>query len=164
MDCKSEIMIPVVKFVRSFEALLEIMAKLLGLVIVYVIFEFVGKLLMEGAFRSDTLLSLVVLPAIYVLKDSHRILEPYFLKIVLSDDSVTVESGILTKSLDCLNLKTVENVELITTPLGRIFEYATLNVYAYGSWVEIPHVKHPLPVKEKIEAVISKRSNVGNPT
>ena len=151
MDSKSEEEISVVRLPRSFEAFLEIVAKLLGLVIVYLIFECVGNILMGDEFRSDTLLSLVVLPAIYILKDLHIILEPYFIKIQLNDEQVTVESGILTKRLDCLNLKTVENVELITTPLGRLCGYSSLNVYAYGSWVEIPFVKSPLPIKEKIE-------------
>lgn len=157
MNSMSEEKIPVVKFVRSIEAFFELMAKLSGLVVVYAIFEFVGKLLMGGEFRSDTLLSLVVLPAIYVLKDSHKILEPYFVNILLSDEKVTVESGILTKRLDCLNLKNVENVELITTLLGRLRGYSTLYLYAYGSWVEIPFVKSPLPIKERIESGLKRR-------
>lgn len=157
MNSMQEEEISVIKGPRSIEAFFELVAKLLGLVVVYAIFEFVGKSLMGEAFRSDTLLSLVVLPAIYVLKDSHRILEPYFVKILLSDEKVTVESGILTKRLDCLSLQNVENVELITTLLGRLCGYSTLYVYAYGSWVVIPFVESPLPIKERIEAGLSKK-------
>lgn len=163
MSSMPEEKISVVRGPRSFEAFLELMAKLLGLVVVYAIFEFVGKSLMGEEFRSDTLLSLVVLPAIYVLKDSHRILEPYFVKILLSDEKVSVESGILTKRLDCLNLQNVENVELITTLVGRLCGYSTLYVYAYGSWVEIPFVESPLPIKERIEAGLTRRTEPGTP-
>ena len=148
--------IPVARFTPSFEALLEVLAKLLGLAVVYIIFEAVGKWLMGEDFRSDTLLSLVVLPAIYVLKDSYTIFEPYFVKIHLSEENVTVETGILTKNLDSLNLKTVENIEIITSPLGRIKGYSTLHVFSYGSWVELPHVKSPAVVKERIESSITR--------
>jgi uncharacterized membrane protein YdbT with pleckstrin-like domain len=151
--------VSIVKVARSIEAFFELIAKLLGLVIVYLIFEFVGNQLMPGEFRSDTLLSLVVLPAIYVLKDVYQILEPFFVTIQLSDEQVSVESGILTRRLDCLQLTTVENVELITTPVGRLCGYSTLCVYAYGSWVEIPFVESPLPIKARIEAGITKRSS-----
>jgi len=147
--------ISVARFAPSFEALVEILAKIFGLAIVYIIFEAVGKWLMGEDFRSDTLLSLVVLPSIYVLKDSYTIFEPYFVRIHLCDENVTVETGILTKNLDSLNLKTVENVEIITSPLGRIRGYSTLHVFTYGSWVELPHVKSPLVVKEIIEAGIT---------
>lgn len=68
--------VPVVKLARSIEALFELMFELIGLVIVYVIFEFVGKLLIGIEFKSDMLLSLVVLPAIYVLRDLHTIFAP----------------------------------------------------------------------------------------
>lgn len=72
--------IPVAKLLPSFEALLEVLVKLFGLAIVYIIFEAVGKWLMGDDFRADMLLSVVVLPAIYVLKDSYTIFEPYFVK------------------------------------------------------------------------------------
>jgi uncharacterized membrane protein YdbT with pleckstrin-like domain len=154
----SEGNVPVVKLARSIEALCELMVELIGLVIVYVIFEFVGKSLISN-FQSDMLLSLVVLPAIYVLRDLHTIFAPFFVKIVLHEDTITVESGILTRRLDCLNLQTVENIELITTLLGRFIGYSTLTIYAYGSWVQLPNVKSPEEVKAKIEASITKRSN-----
>lgn len=159
MDNKHEEVVPVERLWCSIEAILELAVKLLGLVVVYLVFEFIGKLITGGEFKPDTLLSLVVLPAIYILKELHVVLEPFFVNIILSDDQVTVESGILTRRLDCLNLKNVENVEMITTPFGRLFDYSTLVVYAYGSWVKIPHIKSPLPVKKRIEESIVKQSD-----
>ena len=144
----------VVKFFPSVESFLEIIIKLFGVCVVYILFKFVGDQLLGDQFRPDTLLSLVVLPAIYILKDSYLMFEPYFVRVSLSDKTVTVESGILTKRLDCLNLKTVENVEMIRTVLGRLLGYGTLNVYAYGSWVEIPYVENVSIIKSKIESSI----------
>lgn len=148
--------IQVAKIYPSFEALIVLAAKMAGLVIVYLIFEVVGKWLIGDDFNTETLLSLVILPTIYVLKDSYTILEPYFVKINLCQESVTVETGILTKNLDCLNLKTVENIEIITSPLGRLGKYSTLHVFSYGSWVELPHVKSAVAVKERIESGLKK--------
>ncbi|MDH5394428.1 MAG: PH domain-containing protein [Gammaproteobacteria bacterium] len=146
--------IAVARLAPALEALLEVVIKIFGLAVIYVIFEAVGKWLIGEGFRTDTLLSLVVLPSIYVLKDSYTIFEPFFVKIYLGEENVTVETGILTKNLDSLNLQTVENVEIITSPLGRLRGYSTLHVYSYGSWVELPHVKSPLLVKDIIESAI----------
>ncbi|NMV23400.1 PH domain-containing protein, partial [Vibrio parahaemolyticus] len=77
---------------------------------------------------------------IYVLKDLHTIIEPFFVKVWMNEESVKVQSGILTQRIDNLILKNVENVELTKSPIGRVFGYTTLCLYAYGSWVELPFV------------------------
>ena len=133
--------VEVVKLARCFEAACEILCRLLGLVIVYVMFELIGTEVVGTHFQKDTLLSLVVLPAIYVLKDLHTIFEPYFVKVWMNKESVKVQSGILTQRIDNLILKNVENVELTKSPIGRLCGYTTLCLYAYGSWVELPFVK-----------------------
>ncbi|KON51684.1 hypothetical protein ACX11_21500 [Vibrio parahaemolyticus] len=133
--------VEVVKVARCFEAMGEILCRLLGLVLVYVMFEFIGTKVVGASFQKDTLLSLVVLPAIYVLKDLHTIIEPFFVKVWMNEESVKVQSGILTQRIDNLILKNVENVELTKSPIGRVFGYTTLCLYAYGSWVELPFVK-----------------------
>lgn len=131
----------VVKLAPFIEAIIEILCRLLGLVIVYVVFEYIGTEVVGTNFQKDTLLSLVVLPAIYVLKDLHTIFEPFFVKIWISEESVKVQSGILTQRIDTLILNNIENVELIKSPIGRFFGYTTLFLNAYGSGVELPFVK-----------------------
>lgn len=146
--------IPVVKMARSIEILLELIAEIFGLLAAYYIFEFVGKLIIGSNFRSDMLLSIVVLPAIYILRGFYAVFSPYFVTIKLHEYTITVETGILTKRIDSLKLKTVENIELITTPLGRLVGYSTLSLYACGSAIHLPNVKSPFLVKEKINEAI----------
>ena len=142
------------------EVIGEILFKILGLYIVYLIFDFIGKWIEVGDVTSNTLLSIVVLPAIYVLKDAYAIFTPFTVTISLSDNDITVEQGIYTKRLDCLKLDTVENVELITTALGRYKSYGTLDLYSYVSTIQIPNVKDYLNIKDDIESRIEacKRS------
>jgi hypothetical protein len=59
------------------EVIGEILFKILGLYIVYLIFDFIGKWIEVGDVTSNTLLSIVVLPAIYVLKDAYAIFTPF---------------------------------------------------------------------------------------
>lgn len=89
--------IKIANFWRSIEAFGEICTRILGLGLVYLIFSFIGQELIGEQFKNDVLLSLVVLPAIYVLKDSHKILEAVFINVIAKDNSITVFSGILTK-------------------------------------------------------------------
>ena len=143
--------IKIAKFWRSIEAFGEICTRILGLGLVYLIFSFIGQELIGEQFKNDVLLSLVVLPAIYVLKDSHKILEAVFINVIAKDNSITVFSGILTKREDKLGFKSVENVEQVTTFLGRIFGYSTIHLYAYGSWVRIPFIKDPKSLRVWLE-------------
>lgn len=147
--------IEIAKFWRSVEAVFEIIARIIGLIIVYLIFELIGKELIGDSFQKDVLLSLVVLPAIYVLKDSYKIFEAYFVKIELQNDSITVTTGILTIREDRLGFKSVENIEQVTTLLGRIVGYSTIYLYAYGSWVKIPFVRNANKLKDWLNKSIT---------
>ena len=100
------------------------------------------------------LLSLVVLPSILVLKSSGKIIEPYFVKVFLNNETLSVKQGILTTYEDSLSLKTVENIEVTTTLLGKWLNYATIRVFAYGAWVTIPNIKNASSVKESIEKIV----------
>lgn len=151
--------IEIAKGWRSIEAFFEIIARIVGLIIVYAIFEFIGKKLIGDDFQKDILLSLVVLPAIYVLKDSYKILEAFFVKIEAADNSVTVTAGILTVRKDQLGFKSVENIEQVTTIIGRIVGYSTIYLYAYGSWVKIPFVKNADALKDWLDKRITKQSS-----
>jgi len=73
--------------------------------------------------------------------------------VSLSDNTISVKHGFLTTFEDSLNLRTVENIEVVTSVFGKVLDYATLRVYTYGSWVEIPNVKSPSKLKERIELI-----------
>jgi hypothetical protein len=143
------------KVIRSVEAFLEIGFKLVGVYITYLAFNFCGEFLFEGNFNSDTLFSLLMLPALYVLKTAHVIVSPYFVQVKMSGIEVESRTGILTQRLDKLNLKTVENIEVVTTLGGRLFKYSTIYLYAHGSWVCLPFLKNPNQIKLKIEAKLN---------
>jgi uncharacterized membrane protein YdbT with pleckstrin-like domain len=143
---------------RSCEVIGEIFLKVLGLCLVYLIFKFIGKWLVGENFTPDTLLSIVVLPAIYILKDTYQIFTPWSVTVTLSDSDITVKQGIFTQRLDCLKFDTIENVELITTVLGRYCNYGTLQLYSYGAGIEVPSIKDFKNIQSKIEARIQEKS------
>lgn len=143
-----------VRWPITVEVIGGILLKILGLCLVYFIFEFIGRWLIGDSFSSDLLLSVVVLPAIYVFQDIYETITPFTVTVTLSDDEITVKQGIYTKRIDCLKLDTVENVELITTGLGRYRNYGTLDLYSYGSTIRIPNVKNYMDIKNNIESRI----------
>ncbi|UJF21504.1 PH domain-containing protein [Shewanella sp. OMA3-2] len=72
----------------------------------------------------------------------------------ISDTEVEARTGVLTHRLDKLNLKTVENIEVISTLGGRIFGYSSIYLYAYGSWVHLPFITNCDQVKASLEGKI----------
>jgi uncharacterized membrane protein YdbT with pleckstrin-like domain len=130
---------------------------LLGLCLVYLIFKAIGEHLIGDEFSPDILLSLVVLPSILVLKSSMGILEPYFVEVSLVEETLSVKQGIFTTFEDSLSLKTVENIEVITSLLGKLLNYSTLRVYAYGSWVVVPNIKNAQALKNRIDSIVKKK-------
>lgn len=144
---------------RAIEAALEMILKLIGLLVVFLAFDFIAQWLLNENFNSDTLLSLVILPAIYVLKECDTIIKPFTIKVHLSETLVKVESGLLTQKTDSLNLRNIENIEVISTLIGRWKNYSTLYLYAYGSWVQLPYIKNAEEIKSTIEKIIENQSN-----
>ncbi len=141
----------------AIEAAIDILLQLFGLCLMYLLFKEIGEYLIGENFSKDVLLSLVVLPSILVLKSVGEVFEPYFVEVSLSDETLSVKQGILTTFEDSLSLKNVENIEVITTVLGKYLNYATLRVYAYGSWVVVPNVKNAEALKEKIEQIMGNK-------
>ncbi len=137
-----EKLIPTSKYRRAMEALLEVVFKLFGLYLTYLAFNWFGEILLKSDYRADTLFSVVLLPALYILKDAHVILAPIFVKVKDSGTSITVTTGILTKRVDKLGFETVENIEVIQTIARRLFGFGTVDLYAYGSGIRIPYVKN----------------------
>lgn len=132
--------IPTSKWIRCIEAFLELTFKLLGIYVVYFAINWLGKDLFGSDFRQDTLLSLLLLPAIYVLRDLLIIIEPFFSDVKMSELQVTVKSGISPRIIDTLNLASVDNIEIVKTPLGYCFNYASIRLYGRGGSVDMPFV------------------------
>jgi hypothetical protein len=142
---------------RSLEAILEILVKLAGL---YIVYKF-GSLMMNSVDASNTLFSILMLPALLILRDAHIIFEPFTIRTQITDSEVTVTRGLLTRKSDRLSIKTLENIELVKTPLGRLnigtwCNYGTLNLYAYGGTVVMPYLKNPEGIQMEIEAILKK--------
>jgi|TARA_R110000744_G_scaffold38010_3_gene87015 hypothetical protein len=142
---------------RALEAILEILVKLAGL---YMVYKF-GSIMMDSVDASNTLFSILMLPALLILRDAHIILEPFTIRTQITDSEVTVTRGLLTRKSDRLSIKTLENIELVKTPLGRLnigswCSYGTLNLYAYGGTVVMPYLKNPKGIQTDIEAILKK--------
>ncbi len=157
----NETIIETVKLPRTIEASLEIIIKLIGL---YLVYKF-GIVIMDDADSNNTLFSILLLPALLVLKNAHVIVEPFTIKASMTEYSVTVTSGFLTRKTDKLSIDTLENIELVKTPLGQFKSplwgnYGTLNLYAYGGTVVMPYLKSPENVQKEIEIIMQEKFNL----
>ncbi|MGI2104858.1 PH domain-containing protein [Shewanella frigidimarina] len=140
---------------RSAEAFIEIILKLVGVYLTYLIFNKLGQGLLDADFSSETLFSLLMLPSLYILKSADTVISPWFVMVNISDTEVEARTGVLTQRLDKLNLKNVENIEIISTLGGRIFGYSSIYLYAYGSWVLLPFITNCDQVKASLESKIN---------
>ncbi|MFT4805879.1 MAG: hypothetical protein ACI9YE_003108 [Psychroserpens sp.] len=148
--------IPTSKWIRSLEAFLELCFKLLGIYIVYFAINWLGKELFASNFRQDTLLSLLLLPAIYILRDVLIIFEPFFAVVNKSESQVTVRSGITPRVIDTLNIASVDNIEIVRTPFGYCFNYASIRLYGRGGSVDMPYVINAEEVSKTINICDTK--------
>ena len=155
----SVITIKTSKFFRCIERLIEIIMKLAGLYLPYLIFNALGRFLLEDDYRADTLFSLVLLPALYIIKDAHIIIAPFFVKVIKSKNCIETQTGILTQRIDKLGFETVENIEVIKSIGGRWLNYGSIYLYAHGSWVVLPSVLDPESVQIEIEDSLKLKLN-----
>jgi hypothetical protein len=166
-----------VKFARSVEAFFELIFKLIGIGITYIflnsllimlfkenghsaLIDSYGLSLFYKENQSEDLINLLIFPALYVLKDSYKIFEPYRVFAYMRETDVTVVSGILTKRTDKLKIENLENIELVQTPFGHWNylpweKYGTLNLHAFGGLVVIPYLEEPEAIQLKIEKNLS---------
>ena len=93
---------------------------------------------------------MLLLPAIYVLRNLLIIFEPFFSVVKKSDTQVTVKSGITPIIIDTLNLSSVDNIEIVKTPLGYCFNYASIRLYGRGGSVDMPFVINAEEVSKTI--------------
>ncbi|MFP8966550.1 PH domain-containing protein [Pokkaliibacter sp. CJK22405] len=128
------------RWIPCLEQLLTILAELIGLVLTYITFKYVANYFTES-FNSDYLLSIALLPALYILKSIGVIIEPLFIKIERSENHITATTGILTRRKDKIALNKIENVERVQTFLGRRCGYCTITLYAPGGWVKLPNIQ-----------------------
>ena len=128
------------KLNRCVEAVFEVLARLLGIILVYVFLNTV--LIFFGLLDSqnDLMVSLLILPVLYILKDSYKIIEPYTVSVELYKTEISVTRGLLTKVTDTLEFPTVDNIEVTKTIFGRIYNHASIRLIAPGGWVEILHL------------------------
>lgn len=146
------------KWIRSIEAIFEIFFQLLGVWGTFLLFNLFGEKIMGEDFSSDTLFSVLLLPALYILKGAHIIFYPFFVKVRISSKEVESVTGIFTRRSDKLDLKTVENIEVVSNILGRIFNYGTLYFYSYGAWVGLPFIMSASEIKNQLEEAIKSNS------
>ena len=128
------------KLNRCVEAVFEVLARLFGIILVYVFLNTV--LIFFGLLDSenDLMVSLLILPVLYILKDSYKVVEPFTISASLHETEVTVTRGLITKVTDTLELPTIDNIEITKTILGRVYNHASIRLIAPGGWVEIPHL------------------------
>jgi hypothetical protein len=162
-----------VSLARSFEAFFEIIFKLIGIALTYILLNGVliiifkadglnlltnsyGLLLINKEYQSEDLFNLLIFPVLYVLRDSYKIAEPFYINAYMTNSDITVVSGILTRTTDKLRIENLENIELVKTPMGRwnlgIWKkYGTLNLHAFGGLVVIPYLASPETEQLEIE-------------
>jgi|GEM_PF-1165804 len=140
------------KWIRAFEALLETAAKLCAVYVVYLGFNWLVGTFLGKSVAEDTLLSLLLLPALYILRESDQIIDPFTVRVVLHSDKVSSKRGISPRINDTLEYQSVENIEVITPILGKITGYSTVRLYSPGGSVEIPYAFQA----EKVVRIIEK--------
>lgn len=155
-------LIKTAKFPRLIEAIFELVAKLVGSYCVYILFNWFISTVLDKDVKEDTLLSLLLLPALYVLKDVYVIIDPMTVTVERYRDKISVTRGLAPKIIDTLEFKSVENTEVITTLLGRCCGYSTIRLYSPGGLVEMPHVYKAQKILKFINRTqkhITKRNN-----
>ena len=75
---KNLIAYPTSKYLRGIEAGIEIVFNLLGVFGTYIVFNWLGKYIFDSDFSSETLFSLLLFPALYILKSADEIVSPIF--------------------------------------------------------------------------------------
>ena len=139
------------KIPRSIEALLEVFFNLFAVYVVYQGFNWFVIDVFNQELAGDTLLSLLLLPALYILKDLNPI-DPLTVVVERYPDKISVKRGISPRVRDTLEFRNVENIEVITTLLGSILGYSTIILYSPGGLVEMPYVYQA----DKIVSIINR--------
>ena len=140
------------KLPRAIEAACEIAVRLLGIFVVYQGFDFLLKTIEASSGSQDLLISMLLLPALYILKDSFCVIEPFSVRVEFYEMKVSVFRGLAPRVKDTLEFKNSENIEVITTIFGRVCGYSTVRLYSPGGYVEIPYVYQPEDIVSRVES------------
>lgn len=143
------------KWLRSLEAIVEIGFKLVAVYFVYLGFNWLVTSLLGKDVSEETLTSILLLPALFIIKDADQIIDPLTVKVHLHSNRVSATRGLAVRVNDTLEYKSVENVEVIKTILGRIAGYSTIRLYSPGGSVEIPFAYKA----EKVTRIIFRHKN-----
>jgi len=92
----------------------------------------------------------VILPLVAVLKTAYLDFEPLFIQAAYSQNSIIVRRGTAAESIERFDLRTIENIELKLTPIGKLRNSGSLNIFGYGGQIQIPYVRDPLDVQAKL--------------
>ena len=138
------------------EEICKIGLKVLLLLILFYILNIIGEklaqnnFLIQGGFNSDILYSVLVLPLLYSLKDIKDCFESVFIKVWKGNGYITVKRGCLNIRYDKLYLNEINNIELTRSLCGKMGQYCSIDLYAMGGFLRIPHLKEN---KENVKVI-----------
>jgi len=138
---------------QFYEASVIFILKILGVFVTAWFVSVLGHFFIKS-FDSSFLFGVLVLPLLSILKEFPEVFSVIFVKVGLSSKSIIVKTGFHFEGLDKLDLDTIENIEIITTPLGNKLGYGTLDIYSYGSSIRVPYINDPLKIKQEIESYV----------
>jgi len=90
------------KWVRVFEAAGEILLKVLGMCAVFIVFEYLLGLIPNLNADRELLVSMLLLPTLYILKDANIIIDPLTVVAESHPDKISVFRGVAPKVKDTL--------------------------------------------------------------
>ncbi|CAM2865234.1 PH domain-containing protein [Moritella viscosa] len=144
---------------QFYEALVLFTLQIIGVFLTAWFVNFLGHIFIIN-FDSSFLFGVLVLPLLAILKEFPEVFSVLFIKVGLSNQSIAVKTGFHFESLDKLDLDTIENIEIVTTPLGNKLGYGTLDIYSYGSSIRVPYINEPYKTKNIIEAYVKEIKKV----
>jgi len=140
---------------QFYEALLLFSLQIIGVFLTAWFVNFLGHIFITN-FDSSFLFGVLILPLLAILKEFPEVFSVLFLKVGLSKQSIVVKRGFHFEGLDKLDLDTIENIEIVTTPLGNKLGYGTLDIYSYGSNIRVPYINEPYKTKRTIEGYVKE--------
>ncbi len=111
--------------------------------------------------EESIIYSILILPLVAILKTVYLDFEPLFVQAAYCERAIMVRRGTSLESIQRLDLRTVENIELSLTPIGKVRNSGTLDIYGYGGQIRVPYIKDPLKVQADLEKLIQEYKSDG---
>lgn len=147
-----------------FEAVIGIICQLVAIYIGYKLFALTVSWMGYSQEKGEAFINLLLLPALYVLRDIGNIFDSMTVSVSLNNESVSVTRGLNPRVVDSLEFKSIENTEVVTTFGGRCFGFSTIRLYSPGGLVEIPYVENPNDINQQIKRLIKASNSSPPPT